>query len=100
THDGPEVAPLGTLYRPLYFTGGWALHGSLDVPAYPASHGCVRLSYADTDWLWQYAGEGTAVEVFETMSPEVLWRQEIIDDTEPYLAAHPDEATVTNLSAA
>ena len=58
--DGLEKAPLGELYRPLYFTGGWALHGSTDVPAYPASHGCVRLSYPDMDWLYERAAESHA----------------------------------------
>lgn len=34
---------LGWMYRPSYFTGGYAIHGSLTVPARPASHGCVRV---------------------------------------------------------
>ena len=31
------------MYNPLYIVGGIAIHGSLDVPAYPASHGCIRV---------------------------------------------------------
>ena len=31
------------LWYPLYFHRGFALHGYPSVPAYPASHGCVRL---------------------------------------------------------
>jgi hypothetical protein len=31
------------LWYPLYFLRGFALHGYPAVPAYPASHGCVRL---------------------------------------------------------
>jgi lipoprotein-anchoring transpeptidase ErfK/SrfK len=27
------------------------VHGSNFVPPYPASHGCVRLSIADAEWL-------------------------------------------------
>lgn len=72
TYDGVEVAPLGTLYRPMYFYGGWALHGSPSVPAYPASHGCVRLANDDMDWLWDRAPSDLAVTVRETMNPEVL----------------------------
>jgi len=34
---------LGCLYAPSFFNGGIALHGSLSVPRYPASHGCVRV---------------------------------------------------------
>jgi lipoprotein-anchoring transpeptidase ErfK/SrfK len=31
------------LWYPMYFTGGFAIHGYPSVPAYPASHGCVRV---------------------------------------------------------
>jgi lipoprotein-anchoring transpeptidase ErfK/SrfK len=50
--DGEDVSPLGVLWRPKYFTGGYALHGSPSVPGYPASHGCVRLSNPAIDFLW------------------------------------------------
>lgn len=62
--DGLEQAPLGTLYRPLYFTGGWAIHGSTSVPAYPASHGCVRTSYPDQDFVWAAIPNGAPVVVY------------------------------------
>jgi hypothetical protein len=74
-YDGLEVAPLGTLYRPLYFVGGWAVHGSPSVPEYPASHGCVRLSNDDADWLWDRAPDDMAVTVRATMDPAVLGQQ-------------------------
>jgi len=45
---------LGYLYRPFYFNGGYAIHGSTDVPWQPASHGCVRVRIADMNFL---AGE-------------------------------------------
>lgn len=52
--DGLREAPLGTLYRPMYFTaeGGFAIHGNPHVPGYPASHGCARLANYDMDYLW------------------------------------------------
>lgn len=50
--DGMRHAPLGDLYRPKYFNGGIALHGSPDVPGYPASHGCTRLHDAVIDMIW------------------------------------------------
>ncbi len=31
------------LWYPMYFVGGFAIHGYPSVPAYPASHGCVRV---------------------------------------------------------
>ncbi len=44
---------LGSIYRPKYFTGGIAVHGSNHVPDYPASHGCVRVSVPAMDWIWE-----------------------------------------------
>lgn len=43
---------LGDIYRPKFFNGGIALHGSYEIPNYPASHGCVRLSTAAMDMIW------------------------------------------------
>ena len=40
---GLDRSPLGVLYDPSYFVGGYAIHGSPSVPPYPASHGCVRV---------------------------------------------------------
>lgn len=35
----------------MFFQGGYALHGSDEVPGYNASHGCVRLFNEDAKWL-------------------------------------------------
>jgi len=51
--DGWDDGPLGSLWRPAYFNGGIALHGYGSVPAYPASHGCVRVSLSAMDMLWR-----------------------------------------------
>lgn len=40
---GWRRSALGLLYNPLYFKGGYAIHGAPSVPNYPASHGCVRI---------------------------------------------------------
>lgn len=50
--DGMVVSPLGELWRPKYFYGGYALHGYPYVPPYPVSHGCVRVSNAAINWMW------------------------------------------------
>ena len=50
--DGYDEGPLGTLYRPKYFYQGVAIHGYPQVPPYPASHGCVRVTNPAMDWLW------------------------------------------------
>ena len=49
---GVRRAPLGTLFSPKYFTGGYAIHGSNSVPAQPASHGCIRTTNQTIDYLW------------------------------------------------
>ncbi len=45
----------GNMYRPIYFDGGQAIHGSNNVPTTPQSKGCVRLRVGDQDdfvaWL-------------------------------------------------
>jgi len=50
--DGVRHGPLGDLWRPKYFNGGIAIHGSPSIPPYPASHGCARLSNAAMNWIW------------------------------------------------
>lgn len=62
--EGWDPGPLGSLYRPLYFTGGFAVHGSNSVPAYPASHGCARTSPVDQDWIWQVVPNGAQVTIY------------------------------------
>lgn len=42
---------LGALYRPVFFNGAIAIHGSTSVPPVNASHGCCRLSVQAQDWL-------------------------------------------------
>ena len=35
----------------MFYSGGFALHGSVEVPGYNASHGCIRLFNEDARWL-------------------------------------------------
>jgi peptidoglycan hydrolase-like protein with peptidoglycan-binding domain len=52
TVNGPDRSPLGLLIRPRYFYEGFAIHGDDYVPAQPVSHGCVRVSEAAINWIW------------------------------------------------
>ncbi len=52
--SGWQNGVLGAMWRPAYFYGGYAIHGSSSIPPYPASHGCARVSTAGMDML--YAG--------------------------------------------
>lgn len=62
---------LGDIYRPKFFNGGIALHGSYEIPNYPASHGCVRMSTAAMDMIWKddIAPIGTTVWVHSSTPP-------------------------------
>jgi peptidoglycan hydrolase-like protein with peptidoglycan-binding domain len=51
--EGWWEGDLGEIYRPKYFVGGIAVHGSNSIPNYPASHGCVRVSVPAMDWIWE-----------------------------------------------
>lgn len=46
----------GNMYRPLYFDGGQAIHGSNNVPSTPQSKGCARLRIGDQDTLISWLG--------------------------------------------
>jgi len=63
--DGMRHSELGWLWRPKYFNGGIAIHGSDSVPGHAASHGCTRVSDPAIDWLWAsgQAEVGTTVWV-------------------------------------
>ncbi len=53
TVDEPRYeGTLGTLYRPRFVTGGVAVHGAPNVPNYPASHGCIRVTNLAMDMIW------------------------------------------------
>lgn len=46
-----------------YFNGGIAFHEHRDVPAYPASHGCVRVPSPFAKEVYDFARMGRVVEV-------------------------------------
>ena len=47
----------------LPFVGGIAFHELQDVPVFPASHGCVRQSFAVARWTYNFATVGMPVKV-------------------------------------
>jgi peptidoglycan hydrolase-like protein with peptidoglycan-binding domain len=58
---GQRKSYLGVLYDPLYFYGGYAIHGSPSVPGYPASHGCVRIPMHSSRWMFDNVPNRTPV---------------------------------------
>lgn len=61
---GYDPSPLGVLYKPMYFHGGYAIHGNPSVPPYPASHGCVRVPNFVADRLFVTEPYGEPVYVY------------------------------------
>ncbi len=47
----------------MFFHGGFALHGSPEVPGYNASHGCIRMFTSDAKWLNEEFIDGDENEV-------------------------------------
>jgi hypothetical protein len=52
------------MYDSLFFIDGFAIHGYYSVPAYPASHGCVRTPLWFAPQIFSRWGVGTSVYVF------------------------------------
>ena len=52
------------LYYPSFFDGERAIHGWTDVPTYAASHGCVRIPYWVTRWMFDQDPIGTRVLIY------------------------------------
>jgi peptidoglycan hydrolase-like protein with peptidoglycan-binding domain len=53
-------------YKPLYLRRSTvlAIHGYPSVPIYPASHGCIRMTWADMDEFHALIPLGTAVHIY------------------------------------
>jgi peptidoglycan hydrolase-like protein with peptidoglycan-binding domain len=61
---GYDPSPLGVLYKPMYFYGGYAVHGNPSVPPYPASHGCIRVPNFVIERLYDTEPYGETVYVY------------------------------------
>ncbi len=63
--NGLRISYLGVLYKPWYFSGGYAIHGSPSVPSYPASHGCIRIPNWEADWMDGHLFVGMPFHVYD-----------------------------------
>lgn len=48
-----------------YFIGGYAIHGYVDVPNYPASHGCLRVPIPNAIQIYNQIDLGEPIFVYE-----------------------------------
>ena len=74
--DGWRNAKLGRLYQPVYFNYGIAIHGAGNVPAYPASRGCVRHPMHIAEYLPDLIDINDMIYVFDGVEePETYGAQ-------------------------
>jgi lipoprotein-anchoring transpeptidase ErfK/SrfK len=52
------------MYYSNYFIGGYAIHGYVEVPAYAASHGCIRIPIPSATAVYGWVHVGTKIFVY------------------------------------
>ena len=62
---GTRQSKLGTMWNPVYFNQGIAVHGAAEVPIRPASHGCVRIPMFISEYFPSLVAYGDRVYVFD-----------------------------------
>ena len=62
---GLRESKLGTMWNPVYFNYGIAIHGAQQVPKWPASHGCVRIPIFISDYFPAMVKYNDRVYVFD-----------------------------------
>lgn len=68
---GWRMSSLGLLYYPNYIYNGIAIHGSLAMRVYPASHGCIRIPMFAAKELSELMPVGTEVIVYDDEQHEM-----------------------------
>ena len=63
--EGVRQSSLGGMWDPVYFNYGIAVHGALNVPLQPASHGCVRIPLPLSPTFQDLTENGDEVFVFD-----------------------------------
>jgi L,D-transpeptidase catalytic domain/Putative peptidoglycan binding domain len=62
---GARESALGTMWNPMYFNYGIAIHGAANVPLEPASHGCIRIPMTLGEYFHSLVAIGDQVFVFD-----------------------------------
>ncbi len=74
--EGVRESSLGGMWNPVYFNYGIAIHGAMNVPLQPASHGCIRVPLTLDDELQDLVTNGDQVFVFDGVKePEAYGAQ-------------------------
>jgi hypothetical protein len=75
---GEEITELGGMYNPVFFDYGIAIHGALNIPLQPVSHGPVRINNEIADIFPKLVHVGDSIYVWghDGKQPEEYTRQE------------------------
>jgi lipoprotein-anchoring transpeptidase ErfK/SrfK len=91
--EGIRNGALGSMWNPVYFNFGIAIHGAINVPAEPTSHGCVRLPMHIADYFQDLVTNGDRVLVWNGETPpEQVTEKEMLP---VFDYANPDATTTT-----
>jgi peptidoglycan hydrolase-like protein with peptidoglycan-binding domain len=91
--EGRRDGQLGSMWNPVYFNYGIAVHGAQNVPLHPASHGCIRIPMFISDYFPSLVAKGDQVFVFDGVKdPERYGEQ-------PPIFNRPDPAYTTTTSS-
>jgi hypothetical protein len=63
--EGIRDSALGSMWNPVYFNYGIAIHGAQNVPLQPASHGCIRIPLGISENLQSLMDMGDQVFVWD-----------------------------------
>lgn len=63
--EGIRESALGGMWNPVYFNYGIAIHGALNVPLQPASHGCIRIPLNISEEFQDLVTNGDQVFVWD-----------------------------------
>jgi L,D-transpeptidase catalytic domain/Putative peptidoglycan binding domain len=73
--EGLRNSALGGMWDPAYFNYGIAIHGALNVPLEPASHGCIRMPQTIGKLFHQYIDVGDQVFVWDGVKEPEIYAQ-------------------------
>lgn len=91
---GLRESKLGTMWNPVYFNYGIAIHGAMTVPKEPASHGCVRVPIFISEYFPSLVQYNDRVYVFDGLKePEEYGSQ-----SPPWDRPDPNYTTTTTIA--
>ena len=92
--QGVRESALGGMWNPVYFNYGIAIHGALNVPLQPASHGCIRIPLKLSEYFQTLVTDGDKVYVFDGVEEPETYGAQVPRFNWP----DPDYTTTTTLA--